>query len=578
MTKKLKTFLLALFISLPIISMDDYFDDDFGWDEFSMEADEKGDCFSDIGERPCVLSPSNILSAIGIVNGLPLALVDALKLTVYLHTNTPVTRYICDQPIFIKYNNGQSFLNASIFLNWMNEMHFAEDSTHINSYLTLSKENTLRVLGQFSSITGVDLIKVVRLFENFTLREAKLGLMLQGRQQFDCGVYAGFQVPLYYFIRHYNATAQEINELKANNLFGSGAGPSDDNSFIQDHLVGDVLGLGDLRLSAAYKFWEQDTFLLTLGTQITIPTSTVTRGLYGRNFRKISEPAFLNLENFFCNFAEASKPGTPADLKAAINADLDQQKKEFGIRVLDWLSANLLVPPIGQEQQWALGWFIEPQLHIQERITLKTRFCFDYLFGHHRTNFILVNRNLEGLSTAIFDTVNPDTAVEITEEEASNRLAYISELIQEKFGPNQANSQLSGRAKVQLTIAPEFRVTDNWTILFGYDFWWLQSEKIEQSNDSYLDRYEIQATPLPPDSPNPPRDFITTFEGAFPLGKEIYKAERSSAYQHKLVGAVNYKRFTRKHDLTFSLGGDITVGSHGIGKDFTLMTGLTLHF
>ncbi|OGB97003.1 hypothetical protein A3F06_01465 [candidate division TM6 bacterium RIFCSPHIGHO2_12_FULL_36_22] len=572
MIKKLTTSLFALLICLPIFAVDD-FGEDFGWDEFSMEADEKGECFDDITERPCALGAIAIIDGLAAIPGLPTALVDTLKLNIYLHTNTPITRYICDQPCFIKFNNGQSFFYASLFLNWMDKMHFSENSTTIDGYIALSEENTLRVLGQFGKIFNFDLVKVVRLFENFTMREAKLGFMFQGRQQFGCGLYAGFQVPLYYFIRHYNATAQEKNELKTNNIFGEGSGPNDDSSFIQDHLIGDVLGLGDLRLSAAYKCWEQDTFLLTLGTQITIPTSTVTRGIYGRNFKKISEPAFVNLENFFCNYVVASTT-SDQNLKEEINAYLDNQKKEFGIRVLDWLSANLLVPPIGQEQQWALGWFIEPQFHLQERVTLKTRFCFDYLFGHKRTCFILAKRDLEGLSTAIFTTVNPDTGDEISEQEASNRLAYMSELVQEKFGPNKSNSLLSSRAKIQLTIAPEFRVTDNWTILFGYDFWWLQRENIEQSNNTYTDRYAIQATPLE----TVPGDFITTFEGTFPLGEYIHKAERSAAHQNKLVGLVNYKRFTQKHDLTFSLGGDITVGNHGIGKDFTLMAGLTFNF
>ncbi|MBT4856128.1 hypothetical protein HOM50_05050 [bacterium] len=572
MTKKLIVFFLALFICVPIIPMDD---DDFEWDDFAMQADDQGDAFDNIDQTRCSLTATQILNDIQLFKGGELSplIIDALKINAYLHTDPPITRYISDQPNFIKWNTGKSFINADIFLNWMEKINLAPKSTKLKGYLALDEENTVRVFGQFGKTLNIDIIKVLRLFENFSVREAKLGIMFQGRKQFANGIYTGFQVPVYYFARHYNASIQDQNELKANNIFGSGAGPNNDTSFIQDHLVGDSLGLGDFRFSAGYKFWEQDTFLLTLGFQVNVPSSIFTRGLYGSNYTKITEPAFLDLESFTCKFVEAST--APPVEKEALEAEMDEEKKQYGTRILDWLSANLLTPPIGQENQWVVGIFIEPQFHIQEKISVKTRFKFDYLFGNKKDRFILANRDMRELNVSIFEILLP-TGEDITEQEATNRLSYMSELIQEKFGPNKTQVGVNGRAQVQCTFAPEFRLTNNWNILLGYDFWWIQKEGIACAESSYSNKYAVKSELV---TDGDVSDIVTeTLVGTFYPLEETKKAERPSAYQNKIFGSVSYKRFTQKHDLTFSLGGDITLSSSGIGKDFTLIAGLTFNF
>lgn len=560
----------------------DSYDDDLSLDEYSSLADKDGGCFDDISSTPSECNPVDILTTVNaggsaLVDGV----VDAINLNPYLHTRPPQTRYIGDNPLFIMWNNNKSFLTGSIFLNFMDKMFFSKNGDTINHYLALSEENTTRVVGDVGKAIGVDLATVLRLFENFKLREVKLGVMLQGRKQFGKGAYMGFQLPVYYIARHYNATQQEINKIEENNIFGNSGSSSsdgvDDDSFIREHFIGDMFGCGDFRFNVAYKFWEQDTFMLTIGTQVTVPMSMGHRGVYGANFNLIPEPAFLNLEKFLCDYVRyEAAAGLNQNTKAAeLNNRLDSEKKRFGTRVLDWLSTNLLNPPLGQEKQWSWGFFIEPQCHLQENISVKTRLTLDYLFGSSNTiRYLLVQRDLENLSRDIFNTTDlsqPDD--KISQEEASNRFAFLSEAIQEKFGPNRGEGTVDGRLKVEFTIAPEFRFTDNWTLMLGYDYWYIQKESLSCFNSTYTNNYKLITNDDLLAGPK-----VITLLGNFQEPQEVSLAERPSAHQSKIFGILGYKRYTKNHDITLSLGGDLTVGSVGIGKDFTLKAGLTLNF
>jgi hypothetical protein len=539
-------------------------DFDLAYDEFTAKADGCVALEENFCPNPDDCNPIDILNAISVLNVGEL-IVDALKLTAYLRTQPIQTRYIGDLPFFTQFNNNRSFLNADLFFFDAYNVNYTKHCDRLSSYIALQEPSTVKIVQDVQPFVQKPISQALALASQFIMREIKLGFMFQGRKNFDNGLYVGFQLPFYYFIRHYNATAQTLSDLEQLNMFGSGGSGNSNGTaeLIRKHLVGDRLGIGDLRIYGAYNLCEQDTFMATIGTLITLPIAASIPGVhYGRNFNNQTEPQFIDLLCFMCNLEKSNWQA------------VDQQATNFYENVLDWLSADLLTVPLGQEHRAEIGAFFEPQFNIQERITIKSRITGSYLFENRQHRFLLLDRDFSNLTTDIFDIFNADGDT-ISEEEAKNRFNYMQELLQEKFGPDKVNVYMSNRWKLQLTIMPELRLSDNWTCSLGFDWWWLQKEKIDIIPEQFFNHFTITTIDR-----NPPFTgiAITTNTGNFATTVSSWKAERPHAYQAKIFGGVSYKWFSRHKDLTFSLLGDYTLGNIGVARDFSLKAGLALTF
>ena len=84
----------------------------------------------------------------------------------------------------------------------------------------------------------------------------------------------------------------------------------------------------------------------------------------------------------------------------------------------------------------------------------------------------------------------------------------------------------------------------------GYDFYMQQAEKIKNLYDTDISMNQLVIT----------------------------GAQASLAYQHKIFAEALYLKKFKRCDLSYGLGGDITVASKEIGKDWTLYAKVTAAF
>ena len=228
----------------------------------------------------------------------PIQLQNILQSNFYLHTNPPVVRSLHELPTLRPRLYCPDFwaFSADPFFNQTHEMFFTKCSPHIESYLNLSEDFLATI--DTDEFTAVTIPKVLSIFGNIALEERRIGIMLSSWKEY-CNVIFSAALPAYYLEHNFFLSQKNQESIENQFLFSGNTGivlPGlNFDTFVNQHLVSDKAGIGDLRLQALYDL-SRERRELYVGGQITFPTAhAFINGIIGNKFCKTKQPPFIRL-------------------------------------------------------------------------------------------------------------------------------------------------------------------------------------------------------------------------------------------------------------------------------------------
>jgi len=491
--------------------------------------------------------PQTITTVLVDIGAIPLLQEDIFK-----RTNRINERSLLDFPIFympIKYSSSESTITATPFYNTTNQVYFTRTSPFIESYLAVNSETLLQKISEleFPSIPGFDLnpIDVLPLFKNMTIEERRVGLMFRFMHQLEENAHVRIMFPLYYLETNFNLPPAEQEVLKS--TFGN----PQDNSFAQEFLINDKVGLGDLRVAYDFPVIDAAYFHARLGIFSTIPTAAVFKdGLYGSHFPQappIVTP--INLTQLFCN-----AQGTPEQQELALKEGTD-----FFLNTIKRLSAIILEQPLGNGRHFGIGSYVRYKTYLRGLISREwaqdiffNSFLSFELFTSKRHlrayieksdvsefNKLGLNRN----KSEIIDELNDD------EEYADTVLAFFEQQMTEKLNPFFIDTQVWPGFVFRWASKAHYE-GKRWGVEAGFDTWVKAKEQLYDQD----------------------------IPSAIPQDINVDIARRPISYQWKLFGNIFYKKRTDEGNWLFSLTSDYTLSQTGIGGDFTVGFVIEKHF
>lgn len=457
---------------------------------------------------------------------------ELLEQDFYLRTNVLNDRSVNTLPVFNLYHTDhicQDWLvRASLFWNYTNKVYFTTNSSKFSSYLALQQETLIRLLDDI--ITTIDVPRTLSLLNRAFIEERKTGAMFQILKNFGKGSLE-LRVPLYYLERNYQFfEPDQIALQNALAISETGAVINLPRGSLEKHAVSDRFGFGDLGLKWGYLLINNENLCTKLGLQLTLPTAIAfKKGIIGSDFQDdLSNRPSISLQEIF-NLAFCGQ-----------STEAIEKMATLGFQAIDWLSAMVLDQDLGRKNL-GIGVFIEPKFNVAKSVTIKSIASFEYFIPNQKTRFFILRKN-----PALFDESIYLRIVDSgTEQEANDALNFFNEQIIETLFPNAVLTPVSPGFTFQFNVAPDFNFNE-WSLSFGLDFWYQQKERFNRTDLN-------------------------------PLFK-IDEAIKSHAYQTKLFGSMCYTSLQKCYDWRLSVNADQTIGSVGIGKDYTVSLGLELNF
>ncbi len=494
---------------------DDWADQDVGWQPGTI--------------RPpgaTQISPAELLDLLT-CPGLNIFLQNRLPQNFYIFTNPQNKRSILDQPQFLVHLSSfpeapQSWqFNFWMFYNQTSLGNYTKNKTDVASYLNIY--NTVLFGGLNELINNFvqlpfDIPTLQQLFGLLKLQQRTSGYM------FDFYKEAGpwnfeWKIPLLYFERNFFVTPAEQARIEAILQFES------DGSF--NHLVvSDQLGVGDSRVNIGYHAVTKEWIDVNVGLELTLPTAfPFKKGLIGSNFAQNSTTPPFDLLSL-AQLALNNQALDAAEIAIA-----------FGLSAANKLAANLLQTGIGDDGHVGVGGFVEQELSLNQRFTLKTRADLEYRFPNAENRFFITKKYAQA-----FTALEPYCGL-TDQKEALDKLQFLNEQLILTFIPRVYRTSIYPGFifKFQSAIVGSFG--RNWQFGLGLDLWWQSQEKFGG----------IKASP----------EQIAQIN--IPL------AQRSMAYQNKFFGSINYRKRRKKGTAwSCTLYGDYSFLSTGLGQDFNI--------
>src|SRR5579872_3247325 len=295
-----------------------------------------------------------------------------LDINFYLHTNPLVTRSLLDLPIFEVHMCGPErpwTMGVHLFWNHTNRSVFScGDNTNISSYINFDQETLFGkieelvndpLLGEFAKdfselIQTVDFNEILQLFEDFTVEQRRVGLMLHLWRQWDRGELR-FLLPFYYQERNLFTTPEK--QFLIEQKFGA-LDRTSQGQFEKNHAISDRIGLGDLRIEADYAVYKTETTAIRLGAMATVPSYiTVAKGIRGTTFEDDRTQPTLDLQSLL-DLITIGETITISDQQLAITTlvgDVCRNKNGFLLGILDRLNAMVLDTQLGNHRHFGFG-------------------------------------------------------------------------------------------------------------------------------------------------------------------------------------------------------------------------------
>lgn len=454
---------------------------------------------------------------------------NTLQLQLYKFTNPPVIRPLQDDPVLdlrrLPEECGNLF-SAKLFYKEMRKSYLRPCSPFLSSYLAIFTDPELiseldRLAAFFNE--DLDIPAVFPLFANIKLEERRAGIMFGFERRSGKFEWRTI-IPLYYFEHNFYLTNKEQNAIQNDPFFRRIQTPDNDpcesavQEFAMAHLVNDSFGFGDLRTTVLYDVIASDCLTVALGLELDLPTSVIIADhiIGGLNTRTgviispcPSQPPF-NLYDMVC-LAQSSPT-------AAQNAGY-----AFAVGALDRLTEIVAQAPLGTRRVEIAGiaeWYVD----LNHCVDWNNKLRLAYLTPANEKRFLRNTKN-----PADFDRDYQDPAL------AEENNAFLSEQIVLFFYPPVTTIHSHPGITVQYTTGLTIdRDWHRWSV--GYDYWY-------RGQDSF----KVIDSPVPVDCCN----------GIQP-----------EAVQNKIWAIATFDHSDSCRDWRFGLFGDITVASHGIGKDW----------
>ena len=415
----------------------------------------------------------------------------------YKRTNPFVKRNILDLPVWEFHGCHEPerwIIGGHLFWNHMDRNVFVCKNSNINSYLNLEQETLFTALDEltpqiralFPNASIIDNIlnttnvkKLLALFENFTVQQRRIGVMLHAWRQWN-RLEVRMLLPFYYIER--NIFAKPAEQAAIEEQFGA-LSPDAAEKFQQNHAISDKVGFGDFRIELDYAAYLDDTFSFRVGGFLTVPTAfAISKGIQGSNFlTNLKQPPF-DLQSLFDLIPDDFDIDsiTPEELQQAqeiVIGDVCKKKNGFLLGALDRLNAILLESSLGNHQHFGIGFMVRSRSLLSnfldefewaERISFNNRLSVEFLLPSTETRFFIRRNLASDFSSRDFSSDN--------EMVQDDNLQFIQEELVNKFYPFAVNTRVNPGAILRWTSRWCF-CGDVWDITIGSDFWLQTREK-----------------------------------------------------------------------------------------------------
>lgn len=442
---------------------------------------------------------------------------------IYLHTNPINVRSLLDSPQYYFYNCFDQNFFVNVFFNMTPAGYYTIDGTNIASYLNTNQPGIINAIGPFCP-ENINIPSIVSLVEPFRIQERRAGFMFGGRYVHN-NWYAKYYFPLYYLERNFFLNNEEKRRLEE--ALDVDTGPVSDaegTQFARKHLITDRVGIGDTRLVLGYELLDRKDIALKVGAIATIPSAfAFAKGLYGSHFLKNSAHPTFNLQQILSKcLCSPDQMDTESALELAT---------QFGLSVVDKLTANLLDRSLGNNGHVGLGAFIEPHHKMDNYAYVKGRVCLEYLLPAIEKRSFIRFKNPADFNRD-FDCS--------TDAAAQANVDFLNEQLIQTLIPCVYDTTIWPGLLIKATAQGTSKIVQRLKGTLGLDLWFQSKESFGKI-----------------DAPADVRPLLRT---------DI--AKRPHAVQTKIFGWLDYK--TKKKDWCISMYVDGTWASFGIGKDYTL--------
>jgi hypothetical protein len=535
-----KSFLIALLLfTTTSIKADDDFDD-APW-ETSFDDVFIGQINSEDLLR-CTITPADVLDVLTNPSD-NILIQDVLEQDFYLRTNPVTVRPLHDlptlHPLRLDLCKSNDRFAITFFFQQMRKAFLSPCSPFISSYLNIGTPDLAIEFDRIAEALGLDfsICSIFPLFTFIKLEERRIGGMFTFQRREECWEWR-IQWPLYYIEHNFFLTEREREAIENDpaiqaiqNCFGGGGCPQDTEAFLRQHLVNDIIGLGDIYAQFLVDVVNRDCFDAQLGFEITLPAAIeFKRGLVGRGFCDCpSQPGF-DWYQLFC-LAQDDQEAAQAE---AVN---------FFSGALDRLTEVAAHTRLGEEH-FAFGLLAETFWRIDECMAWHNELRVRYVFPALENRFF---RNVRTPAEFNRDWTNPNDVTENLDFLDLQTILFLY--------PPVVKTWVRPGSIVEFSSALEYQ--DNCLhVHAGYDIWHQSREFLR---------------------------LACPFSSLVPL--DLQKGRRSAATQQKVFGRVMWD-FTACHfDWHIGLFGDATLGTlfeyqstKGIGEDWTLGIDISMFF
>ena len=292
-------------------------------------------------------------------------------------------------------------------------------------------------------------------------------------------------------------------------------------TFSDEELIRYRYGLGDTRVKVGLNTLNMANFQIDVGFESIVPTS---RFSYVPRYKTLTHQTIENVETF------------AADL----------------FNVLRGVRDYLINPRMGNNGHFGFGFYVESKANVfRNLVNVWTRLSYDQLLPAEEDRLMLSKQTVtnKDLADAV-QKVRNAAAGQPEETAAMVILRQVgSDFVKQYLFPSSYLTTVYPGGVFNGVLAASTDIK-KMRLSLGYDFYLQQSEKIKKIHNTNVTLEQLR----------------------------VEDAQAPLVYQHKVFAEALYLKKFKRCNMAWGLGGDVTVASSGIGKDWTAYAKLTASF
>lgn len=470
-------------------------------------------------------------------------LVSLLQEELYNKTYPLNRRDLLDYPLFMfpwhyKYCKNVGY---QLFYNQTTNTYFSSNCNKISAYIGIGNQGFIEklqdVLDRIQSFAPdfdpEQAIDILALFQNFTVQERRTGMMFNIERKIDDWKLRFF-FPFYLCERNHFVNDQLRKSIDSVLEPFSGTPSLDQQQiFAEEHLIDDRLGFGDFRFEFDRTVCCLPLFKARMGFYTTIPTAfAVATGIIGSNLQPPCIRPYLDLQDLLNN--------TDGILNLS-----ESEASAFFMAALDNLSSMILDTNLGNYGHFGLGWIFKTRSWLcnfvkrpwAEHIKLKSRMSLEWLLPAKERRFFIRTNDLQEFERRDFSD----------DEQGNSNYNFLVKTLTDRLFPFTAQALVYPGIIFRSTSRGIYEA-DNFSCFVGSDTYVRTAERVTDV------------------------DCVTGCDLA------LDKAERPTAYQSKIIAGIAFRHVSCDKEWIFSINGDTTVLSNGIGLDYMLTFNFDVNF